>query len=190
MGSVPQSVWKGNFLGTSSSFGPPSCIPCLRTPGVHQGGSHPQKCSWVNQSSSLPPAGSQRPRELFHLLLPTCINPALLSHHLQQSWTTSKGDKIPDRVPARFCPHLPHPHDECWLCPHHPRRTPKLFPGWVTQGHGFRSGPEAVLLILLRLDLLPGLQRVKFTAFTCLHPWGKEEEVVKGAPKKVRKIKR
>lgn len=54
----------------------------------------------------------------------------------------------------------------------------------MTKGHGFRSGPEVVLLILLWLNLLPRLQRVKFTAFMRLHPWGKEEEVVKGAPKK------
>lgn len=42
-GLVPQSVWKSNLLGTPSSFGAPSCVTCLRTPVVHQGGSPPQK---------------------------------------------------------------------------------------------------------------------------------------------------
>lgn len=43
-----------------------------------------------------------------------------------------------------------------------------------------------VLPILLRLDLLPRLPRVKSTAFKCLHPSGKEEEVLKVILKKIK----
>lgn len=59
----------------------------------------------------------------------------------------------------------------------------------IGQAQKWQPQSFRVLPILLRLDVSPRLPRVKSTAFKCLHPWGKEEEVVKGDPKKKLKIK-